>query len=181
VTVGFTISGSFLPNVLARKGAAHNISTHDTYLHYVIIYCCGVPGVLLGAALIEVPVIGRKWGMFISSAFMAISLFLFTRIDTVAANVGFSAMEYFFQSMFNAILYGYTPELFDSAVRGTAFGMASTLGRLTSIVAPIIVDNSGFLNRDGSLDGIFYLAGGGVLLATVTILGLPETKHRQTL
>ena len=61
----------------------------------IIIAVVGVPGVLLGAALIEIPHFGRKWSMVVSSALMATSLFLYSRITTPAASVGFNAMEYF--------------------------------------------------------------------------------------
>ena len=61
----------------------------------IIIAVVGVPGVLLGTALIEVPRIGRKWAMVGSSALMGASLFLYALVTTPAASVGFNAMEYF--------------------------------------------------------------------------------------
>ena len=61
----------------------------------IIIAVVGVPGVLLGAALIEVPGVGRRWAMVSSSALMGASLFLYSTITTPAASVGFNAMEYF--------------------------------------------------------------------------------------
>ena len=39
-------------------------------------------------------------------------------------------LEYFMQSMFNAILYGTIPELYPAQCRTSASGIASTLGRL---------------------------------------------------
>ncbi|EKM56232.1 uncharacterized protein PHACADRAFT_196291 [Phanerochaete carnosa HHB-10118-sp] len=86
-----------------------------TWVCYAADYCVviavvGVPGVLLGTALIEVPRIGRRWAMVGSSALMGASLFLCAMITTPAASVRFNAMELLFQSMFNAILYGWTPE-----------------------------------------------------------------------
>lgn len=80
------------------------MSTAQTYRNYVIIYICGIPGVLLGALMYGVPLIGRQWGMIISSALMGVSLFLFSAINTEASNVGINIMEYFFQSMFNALV-----------------------------------------------------------------------------
>ncbi|QRW05943.1 major facilitator superfamily transporter [Ceratobasidium sp. AG-Ba] len=135
---GFTIAGSFLPTILLRKNEAINVSLTDTYKSYIITYVCGIPATLLAAALVEVPMVGRKWGMVISSALMATSLFLFATVNTQAANVGLNAMEYFFQSLFNAILYGWTPEAFPAPIRGSACGIASFWGRLFSIVAPLI-------------------------------------------
>lgn len=58
---------------------------------------------MLGALMYGVPLVGRQWGMVVSSALMAISLFLFSAINTEASNVGLNIMEYFFQSMFNAL------------------------------------------------------------------------------
>lgn len=143
----------------------------------VLIAIPGIPGVLLGAFLVQNPRLGRKYSMFISAALMSLFLFLFTVIDSQSANVGFNAMEYFFQSMFNAILYGYTPEAYPSVIRGTVFGTASMLGRLTSIVAPLIAE--GLLKK--GTNGVLYLAGGGVGLAALLTLFLTETKGRQSL
>ena len=72
-----------------------------------------------------VPRVGRKWAMIFSSALMGVSLFVFATVSTQASYVGLNAMEYFFQSMFNAVLYGWTPEAFPAPVRGTACGIAS--------------------------------------------------------
>lgn len=81
-------------------------------------------------------------------------------------------MEYFFQSMFNAILYGWTPEAFPASVRGTASGIASFWGRLFSIFSPLIAAHL----LEKSLNGPLYLAGAGVLVCCVAILGLPSTS-----
>jgi MFS family permease len=75
--------------------------------------------------------------MALSSALMAMALFLFATVNSQASNIGLSVLEYFFQSMFNAVLYGWTPEAFPAYIRGTASGLASFFGRLFSIVAPL--------------------------------------------
>lgn len=49
---------------------------------------------LIGAAIVEVPRIGRKWSMVVSSALMGVSLFLYAVIDSQAANIAFNALEY---------------------------------------------------------------------------------------
>lgn len=117
--------GYFLPGILLAKNQDLNISLKQTYRDYVIIYICGIPGVVLGAMMYGVPRVGRKWAMVVSSALMGISLFLFATVNTEASNIGLNAMEYFFQSMFNAVLYGWTPEAFPAPIRGTACGVAS--------------------------------------------------------
>ncbi|KAI4174735.1 MAG: hypothetical protein LQ343_002106 [Gyalolechia ehrenbergii] len=95
-------TGSLLPQILLDKNHEINVSTAETYRNYVIIYVCGIPGVLLGALMYGIPLVGRQWGMVVSSALMGTSLFLFSAINTQASNVGINIMEYFFQSMFNA-------------------------------------------------------------------------------
>jgi len=118
-----------------------------------------------------IPLIGRKWAMVISSALMATSLFLFAAVNTQASNIGFNAMEYFFQSMFNAVLYGWTPEAFPAPIRGTASGVASFWGRIFSIVSPLIAAH---LLQKGAND-VLYLAGGGVFVCTLAIFFLPAS------
>jgi MFS family permease len=119
----------------------------------------------------KVPRVGRRWSMVVSSALMATSLFLYAAIDTQAANIGITAMEYFFQSMFNSVLYGWTPEAFPAPVRGTASGMASCWGRLFSIFSPMIAARI----LEKSLNGVLFLAGAGTFVATLAILGLPNS------
>lgn len=121
--------------------------------------------------MVYIPRIGRKWAMAGSSALMATSLFLFSVVDTQASNISFNVMEYFFQSMFNAVLYGWTPEAFPAPVRGTAAGLASFWGRLFSIFSPLIAAHL----LETNLNGPLYLAGSGVFISTVAILLLPSS------
>lgn len=117
-----------------------------------------------------VPRIGRKWAMVGSSALMGLSLFLFAIVNTEASNIGLNAMEYFFQSMFNAVLYGWTPEAFAAPIRGTAAGLASFWGRLFSIVSPLIAAH--LLAK--SYNAPLYLAGAGVFICTICIILMPN-------
>ena len=170
----YLFTGSFLPNILITKGHEINVSVGETYRNYIIIYTPGIVGVLLGACMYAIPIIGRKWGMIISSALMGASLFLFAAVNSEASNIGFNMMEYFFQSMFNAILYGWTPEVFPAPIRGTACGLASFWGRLFGIVSPIIAAYVLAANPAGN--GVLYLAGGAVFICTIAILLMPTSR-----
>ncbi|KAI9814410.1 MAG: hypothetical protein M1827_003266 [Pycnora praestabilis] len=167
---GFTIAGSFLPTILLRKNSAIHVSLRQTYLSYIYIYISGIFGVMLGAFCYQVPRLGRQWTMVIASALMATSLFLFASVNTESSNIGLNAMEYFFQSMFNAVLYGWTPEAFPAPIRGTAAGFAGFWGRLFSIVSPLIATH---LLAKGTND-VLYLAGAGVFICTITTALLPS-------
>lgn len=133
---GFTIAGAFVPKILASKGEALGQDLQETYRQYIYIYLPGIPAVLFSVYLYDLIRGGRQIAMIISSALMAVSLFIFATVNTPASNVGLNVMEYWFQSMFNSILYGWTPEAFPAPIRGTASGVASFWGRLFSIFAP---------------------------------------------
>ena len=176
---GFSLAGYFLPILLADKGAAMGGSLADTYKSYVAIYAPGIAACVLASFMVEIPRVGRQWAMVFSSALMAISFFLYAKVNSQAGSIGLNAMEYFFQSMFNAILYAFVPEAYPSAVRGTACGLASTWGRLASIVAPIV--GQALYHTGGDNTGILYLAGGLTLLCPVALALLPfDTRGRRT-
>jgi MFS family permease len=164
---GFTIAGSFLPTILLRKNVALGVGLTTTYRNYIFIYIFGIPGVLLGTSIYR-----YRWlSLLISSALFGACLFVFTAVNNQATYIGINGLVYFFQSMFNAILYGWTPEGFPAPVRGTACGVASFWGRLFSIIAPIA---AGHVLADGTTNGVLYLAGGGVFVCTIAIALLPR-------
>ncbi|ORY16955.1 major facilitator superfamily domain-containing protein [Clohesyomyces aquaticus] len=138
---GFTVAGFYLPQIIALKNGSLNLSLRYTYRSYIYIYLPGTVGVLLGSLLYRTPTLGRKYTMMLSSALMAISIFVFSTVNSAASNIGLNLMEYFFQSMFNAVLYGWTPEAFPAPIRGTACGLASFWGRLFGIVSPLIAQH----------------------------------------
>lgn len=126
----------------------------------------------------KVPFVGRKYAMVVASALMGVSIFLFSAVNSYASNVGFNVMEYFFQSMFNAVLYGWTPEAFPAPIRGTACGVASFWGRLFGIVAPLIAQH--LYNPDSGdtsgLNSVLYLAGGVTLGCPLFAFLLPGSS-----
>ncbi|RPA94461.1 MFS general substrate transporter [Choiromyces venosus 120613-1] len=130
---------SFLPFFLNSRGAAlGDSSTYITFRNYMIIAICGIPGTTLGALSIELPFLGRKGAMSISTILTGIFLFISTTARSsnalLAWNCGYAVTS---GSMYG-ILYSYTPEIFPTKDRGTGTGLASTANRLAGIIAPII-------------------------------------------
>ena len=166
---GFTIAGGFLPTILLRKNIELGVSLTTTYRNYVIIYIFGIPGVLLGTSIYKF----RYLSLLASSALFGACLFIFTAVHDQASYIGINGLVYFFQSTFNAILYGWTPEGFPAPVRGTACGVASFWGRLFAIIAPKAASS---VLAAGTTDGVLYLAGGGVFVSTIAIALLPRSK-----
>lgn len=159
------------------KNGALDLSLEYTYRSYFAVYAPGVIGVVGGAMMYRVPRFGRKLVMMVSSALMGVSIFLFSAANTQESNIGLNAMEYFFQSMFNAVLYGWTPEVFPAPVRGTACGIASFWGRLFSILAPLTAQSllgPNGLKEEATIREVLYLAGGLALGCTLTTGLLPN-------
>lgn len=174
---GFTLAGHYFPKIIALKDAGLSLTLQQTYRNYIAIYSPGIVGVLIGAFMTRIPRMGKKWTMTLSSGLMGLSIVIFSFTNSQASNTGLNAMEYFFQSMFNAVLYGYTPEVFPAAIRGTACGLATTFGRAFSILAPLVGQNligEGGLGDIESIKKILYLSGGVTLLCVLTTALLPN-------
>lgn len=163
---GFTIAGNFLPMILRDKGDDLGLSLAETYRSYIYIYLFGIPGVLIGASIYG----WKRLSLFVSSALFGATLFIFTVVNSEASYIGINGLVYFFQSMFNALLYGTTPEMFPAPIRGTASGVCSFWGRLFSIIAPLAAQAV----YAKSSNGVLYLAGSGVFISTVMILFIPK-------
>lgn len=140
---GFTLAGTFLPQILSLKNGALNLGIKYTYRSYLAIYTPGIVGVLLGVLCYDLSRTSRKWTMVFSSGLMATSLFVFATVNSAASNIGLNVMEYFFQSMFNAVLYGWTPEAFPAPIRGTASGVARFVALLFPLPFPSLCEHFG--------------------------------------
>ncbi|OAA75595.1 membrane transporter [Akanthomyces lecanii RCEF 1005] len=174
---GFTVAGFYLPRILAIKNGAANVSLKFTYAAYIYTYAPGILGVFAGALMYTVPAFGRKWTMVFSSALMGTSIFLLATVDSVAKREGLFTLEYFFQSMFNAVLYGWTPEAFPAPIRGFACGVAGFWGRLFGIVSPLIAQSLYGRATDGEggdINAVLYLAGGITLGCVLSTALLPS-------
>ncbi|WVR07599.1 hypothetical protein IAU60_004641 [Kwoniella sp. DSM 27419] len=175
----FSLAGYFLPLILRAKGVDANGSVADTYRSYVWIYLPGVTATLVAAFFMGFGRFGMKFIMIIAAALMGVALALYQLVGSRAGNIGFNAMEYWFQSLYAALLYAYTPEAFPAPFRGSASGMLSTLGRIASIVAPIA---GGTVYHGSSSPGVLWLGAGGAWVSMLAIASLPyETKGKQTM
>ncbi|KAE8234462.1 hypothetical protein CF326_g492 [Tilletia indica] len=175
----FSIAGFFLPLILADKGGETNHSIRETYASYIAIYAPGLTATLLAGALYSLNRRAQLLSLIFSSALMAVSLFLYAAVDTWASSIGLNALEYWSQSLFNALLYAYTPITYPSTIRGTGSGTCSTVGRIASIVAPIagkrLYGDGGPTNAQNTV----YLAGGIMLVTPIALAMLPwETRKR---
>ena len=139
IGLGFPLYNAFLPYIQETRGAKFGDgSTYITYRNSVIIAVLGIPGALIGGALVEIPRFGRKGALAISTALTGVFLFASTTALTSNALLGWNCAYSFMSNVMYAVLYAYTPEIFITKDRGTGNAMAATANRVFGIMAPII-------------------------------------------
>lgn len=139
IGLGFPLYNAFLPYIQATRGASFGDgSTYITYRNSVIIAVLGIPGALIGGALVEVPRFGRKGALSLSTALTGVFLFASTTATTSNALLGWNCAYNFMANIMYAVLYAYTPEIFPTKDRGTGNALTATANRIFGIMAPII-------------------------------------------
>ena len=98
----------------------------------------GIPGALIAAWAVELPRIGRKGAMSISTVLTGVFLFCSTTARTSNALLGWNCGYNITSNIMYGVLYAYTPEIFPTKDRGTGNGLAATANRIFGVMAPII-------------------------------------------
>lgn len=138
----------------------------------------GVPGSILACYTVDIPYIGRKGTMAISSCITGVLIYCFTLSTDPNIQLVCTCLEAFFQNIMYGVLYAYTPEVFPAPNRGTGTGIASCFNRICGLLAPIVAIYSGEDNPDAPI----YASGGLILAAFVGMCLLPiETRGKQSL
>ncbi|KAI0372276.1 MFS general substrate transporter [Pilatotrama ljubarskyi] len=171
MSLAYTMFNVYLPKLLETRSPSGDAggapkSLEESLWDVVIYSLGGCPGALLGAWLIESR-LGRRWSLAGSTFVTAFFCWVFVvvqhpwavRASTVGISLSATAMW--------AVLYGWTPEIFGTKVRGTACGIASALSRIGGMIAPIL--GGTLLTIDHSFPvyasiAIFILAGLCVIL-----------------
>jgi MFS family permease len=127
---------AFLPYIQATRGAEFGDgSTYITYRNSLIIAVLGVPGALIGGALVEIPRFGRKGALALSTILTGVFLYASTTATTSNALLGWDCGYNFFSNIMYSVLYAYTPEVFATKDRGTGNALAATANRVFGIMA----------------------------------------------
>ena len=139
IGLAFPLYNAFLPYIQATKGADFgDSSTYITYRNFTIIAVLGIPGALLGGALVQVPRFGRKGALACSTALTGVFLYASTTATTSNALLGWNCAYNFMSNIMYAVLYAYTPEIFPTKDRGTGNALTATANRVFGIMSPII-------------------------------------------
>lgn len=136
IGLAYPLYNAFLPYIQATRGADFGDgSTYITYRNSLIIAVMGVPGSLLGGFLIELPKVGRKGALSVSTVLTGVFLYGSTTAVTSEALLGWNCAFSFCSSLMYAVLYGFTPELFPTPQRGTGNALSATCNRIFGIMA----------------------------------------------
>jgi len=163
------------PSVKSIIGVRSTESSLEDSLWDVVIYSIGgCPGAILGAYLVESS-FGRRWSLagstflsaFFCTVFVKVEDPLFLKASTVGVSLAATAMW--------AILYGWTPDIFSTNVRGSACGIASALSRIGGMIAPIL--GGQLLTIDVSLP--VYTSVVTFVIAGVCVLFLKEAEKEE--
>jgi MFS family permease len=178
IGLGFPLYNAFLPYIQATRGAKFGDgSTYITYRNSVIIAVLGVPGALIGGALIEVPNFGRKGTLALSTVLTGVFLFASTTALSSNALLGWNCAYNFMSNVMYAVLYAYTPEIFPTKDRGTGNALTATANRIFGVMAPIIAM---FANLQTSAP--VYTSGALFIISGLLVLLLPfESRGKASL
>lgn len=126
--------GLWLPSLLMGK-----LGSQTGLLVAMVISLFMPAGALFSASITEK--YGRKTLMIWAYLSLTIILFIFGYQEIVWLIVLLGALYNIAMGVRVASEYAYTPEIYPTRARSTAFGMASSMGRLGIILGPVIVSN----------------------------------------
>ena len=178
IGLGFPLYNAFLPYIQDSRGADFGDgSTYLTYRNSVIIAVLGIPGALVGGALVEMPRFGRKGALSMSTALTGVFLFASTTALTSNALLGWNCAYNFMSNVMYAVLYAYTPEIFPTKDRGTGNALTAMANRIFGIMAPIIAI---YANLETAAP--VYVSGALFIVAGVLVVVLPfESRGKASL
>ncbi|KAB8303026.1 hypothetical protein EYC80_004480 [Monilinia laxa] len=178
IGLGYPLYNAFLPYIQATRGAEFGDgSTYLTYRNSLIISVLGIPGALIGGYLVEVPRLGRKGTLALSTMATGAFLYASTTAMTSTSLLGWNCAFNFCSNVMYAVLYAYTPEIFPTKDRGTGNALTATSNRIFGIMAPIIAM---FANLETSAP--VYTSGALFIAAGLLVLVLPfESQGKASL
>ncbi|KAF9268793.1 MFS general substrate transporter [Marasmius fiardii PR-910] len=164
-----TLYNSFLPFLLNTRGAQFGDgSLYTTYRNQFILSVIGIPGAFLSGWAVDLPILGRRGTLAITSGLTGAFLFATTTARSSNSLLGWNCGYTFCSNMMYGVLYALSPEIFPAKDRGTGNGLVSTATRVFGVIAPVIA-----LFVDISTSVPVYVAGVLIIFAGLLALLLP--------
>ncbi|OSC97469.1 MFS general substrate transporter [Trametes coccinea BRFM310] len=144
IGLAFPLYNGFVTYFLATRGADFGDgSVYITYRNQVILSVIGVPGALLAGWMVEMPYLGRKGTLAISTIITGVFLFASTTARTSDALLGWNCGFTFTSNVMYGVLYAVSPELFPTKDRGTGNALVASANRVFGImVRPLSVPHA---------------------------------------
>lgn len=171
---------TWLPQILA---AEQGYSIAQSFLFVLIITVAQVPGYFSAAYLVE------KWGRkptlvsYLLACALATMLFGLRGLGAQASEaelIFWGSLVSFFNLGAWGVIYGYTPELYGTTVRGSGSGWAAGVGRVGGIIGPYLVGRMLGTWGLGTL-AVFGMFAGVLLVIAANVWVLGEETRGQSL
>jgi len=135
IAITFSYYGFFtwIPSLLVKQG----MTTTKSFGYSIIIYLAQIPGYYSAAFATEK--LDRKWTIVLYMVLGGASAYLMSMAGSGASITIAGFLLSFFMNGTYAGIYVYTPELYPTAFRTTGMGVASAIGRLGGLSAPIVI------------------------------------------
>jgi len=160
---------SWLPVILDQRG--HPLE--QIYSWIVVLSLGGLVGPLFATFIIEL--FERKWLVFTVAALTGVSYLLLGFIDTVPVILGAGMLAAVASSVLSTAVFTYTPEIFQTEVRGLGTGFAQAVSRIATIANAVLIG----IVLATSTDAVFvYLAAVTVVICVTAAIG-PTVGVRQ--
>ncbi|MHC2461648.1 MFS transporter [Bradyrhizobium embrapense] len=156
----------WIPGLLVQNG----MSITKSFGYSLAIYCAQVPGYFTAAFFNER--IGRQATIATYMLLGGVSALGLAFAASDGQIMAAGLLLSFFMNGTYAGVYAYTAEVFPTSIRTTGAGLASAIGRIGAIAAPILV---GYLYPNFGFAGVFGVTTTVLLIGalTVVLMGVP--------
>ncbi|KAL4072455.1 major facilitator superfamily domain-containing protein [Scleroderma yunnanense] len=178
IGLAFPLYSVFVNYYLQTRGAAlGNESLSIVYRNQVILSVIGIPGGLMAGYLIELPMLGRRGTLAISTVLTGVFILASTTARTPNSYLGWNCGYSFTSTVMYGVLYAISPELFPTKDRGTGNSLVSAANRIFGVMSPIIA-----LYANIATSVPIWVSGGIFVSAGLIALLLPfEPRGRASL
>jgi putative MFS transporter len=150
LAITFSYYGFFtwIPTLLVKQG----MTITKSFGYSLIIYLAQIPGYYSAAFVCEK--LDRKWTIVGYLLLGGVSAYFLSGSHTNWVITWWGFWLSFFMNGTYSGMYVYTPELYPTAFRSTGMGVASSVGRIGGLLAPLII---GFTYANIGFAGVFTI------------------------
>lgn len=169
IGLAFPLYNDFITYYLTTRGADFGDgSVYITYRNQVIIAVIGVPAAVIAGFMVDLPYLGRRGTLAISTILTGVFILASTTARTSNALLGWNCGYSFTSNVMYGVLYALSPEIFPTKDRGTGNALVAIANRIFGIMAPIIA-----LYADLTTSVPIFVAGGIFVAAGLISILLP--------